>query len=223
MEEMVAAARARGLSYYAVTDHAKNMPMQRMTDAKMLAQRDKLRELSAGKMTLLHGTELNIDPSGAVDWDFDFLAGFDICVASIHSHFTLPSPEQTERLVRACENPYVNIIGHPTTRQIGRRAQIDVDWDAVFAAAARTGTALEVNSHPDRLDLPDELILRAKRHGVRFALNTDSHSTQHLLNLRYGVGLAQRGWLTKDDVINAWPLSRLKAFVAAKRRAASLQ
>jgi DNA polymerase (family 10) len=113
----------------------------------------------------------------------------------------------------------VNIIGHPTTRQIGRRAPIEVDWDAVFAAAARTGTALEVNSHPDRLDLPDELILRAKRHGVRFALNTDSHSTVHLANLRYGVGLAQRGWLTRDDVINAWPLSKLRAFVAAKRRA----
>jgi DNA polymerase (family 10) len=219
LEEMLAAARDRGLKYYAVTDHAKNLPMQRMTDAKMLAQRRKLRALAAGSgMDLLHGTELNIDPDGSVDWDAGFLSGFDICVASVHSHFNQSSGELTRRFVRACENPYVNVIGHPTTRQIGRRAQIEPDWDTVFAAAGRTGTAMEINSHPDRLDLPDELILRAKRHGVRFAINTDSHSTLHLGHLRFGVGLAQRGWLTKADVINAWPLSRLCAFVAAKRR-----
>src|SRR6185503_11166090 len=111
----------------------------------------------------------------------------------------------TQRLIRACENPYVNIIGHPTTRQIGRRAPIEPDWDAVFAAAARTGTALEINSHPDRLDLPDHLILRARHHGVRFAINTDSHAATHLAHLRYGVGMAQRGWLTASDVITAWP------------------
>ena len=170
-------------------------------------------------MELLHGTELNIDPDGDVDWDADFLAGFDVCVASVHSHFNQSPEELTRRLVRACENPYVNIIGHPTTRQIGRRAPIDADWDAVFAAAARTGTAMEVNSYPDRLDLPDELILRAKRHRVKFAIDTDSHSTVHLGHLRFGVGLAQRGWLTKDDVITAWPLPKLRTFVARKRRA----
>jgi len=217
LEEMVAAARARGLRYYAVTDHAKDLPMQRMTDAKMLAQRDRLRGLPAGRPTLLHGTELNIDPDGGVDWDADFLAGFDVCVASVHSHFNQSPDELTRRLVRACENPYVNIIGHPTTRQIGRRAPIEPDWDAVFAAAARTGTAMEINSHPDRLDLPDHLILRAKRHGVRFAVDTDAHAATHLAHLRYGVGLAQRGWLTADDVINTWSLTKLRAFVRAKR------
>ena len=219
LEEMVAAAAARGLRYYAVTDHAKDMPMQRMTDAKMLKQRDQVRRLSPyQKMELLHGTELNISPEGEVDWDADFLAGFDICVASVHSHFTQPSGEMTARLIRAIENPYVNIIGHPTTRQIGRRPPVEADWDAVFAAAGRTGTAMEINSHPDRLDLPDELILRAKRHGVKFAVNTDCHSTVHLGHLRFGVGLAQRGWLTKDDVINAWPVAKLRSFVAAKRK-----
>jgi len=220
LEEMLASARARGLRYYAVTDHAKNLPMQRMTDAKMLKQREHLRALAGeGRMELLHGTELNIDPDGDVDWEADFLAGFDVCVASVHSHFNQSPEALTRRLIRACENPYVNIIGHPTTRQIGRRAPIDADWDAVFAAAARTGTAMEVNSYPDRLDLPDELILRAKRHGVKFAIDTDSHSTVHLGHLRFGVGLAQRGWLTKDDVITAWPLSRLRTFIARKRRA----
>lgn len=221
LEEMLAAARARGYRYYAVTDHAKNMPMQRMTDAKMLAQRKKLQALAGdGKMALLHGSELNIDPDGAVDWDADFLAGFDICVASVHSHFTQTPAELTNRFVRACENPYVNIIGHPTTRLIGRRKPVEPDWDAVFDAAAATGTAMEVNAFPDRLDLPDELIMRARERGVRFAINTDSHSTVHLDMLRFGIAIAQRGWLTPADVINTWTLARLKAFIAAKRRGA---
>ncbi|MEV0274045.1 DNA polymerase/3'-5' exonuclease PolX [Hamadaea sp. NPDC050747] len=217
IEKMVAAAIDRGLEYYAVTDHAPNLVMQRMTTEKMLAQRDLLRSLDAGSMTLLHGTELNIDPIGQVDWDGDFLAGFDITVASVHSHFTLSSPEQTQRLIRACQNAYVNIIGHPRARMIGKRPPIDADWDAVFDAAAATGTALEVNSFPDRMDLSDDLILRAKRRGVKFAIDTDAHSTRHMRNIRFGIGTAQRGWLTVDDVINAWPLDRLRAFVAAKR------
>jgi DNA polymerase (family 10) len=220
LEDMLAAARARGYEYYAVTDHAINLPMQRMTDAKMLAQRQRVRELAAeGPMALLHGTELNIDPDGEVDWDPDFLEGFDVCVASVHSHFNQSAAAMTRRLIRACENPYVNIIGHLTTRLIGRRPPIEADFDAVFEAAAATGTALEINSYPDRLDLNDELILRARRRGARFAVDTDSHSTVHLDFLRYGVGTAQRGWLTADDVINAWPLARLREFVAAKRRA----
>jgi DNA polymerase (family 10) len=217
LAEMLAAAQARGLSYYAVTDHAKNLPMQRMTDAKMLQQREQLRSMTAGRMTLLHGTELNIDPDGEVDWDADFLSAFDVCVASVHSHFNQPGKEMTRRFIRACENPYVHIIGHPTTRQIGRRAPVEADWDAVFAAAAATGTALEINSHPDRLDLPDELIWRARHHGVKFAINTDSHSTFHLGHLRFGVAQAQRAWLTTDDVITAWPLPRLREFLSAKR------
>jgi DNA polymerase (family 10) len=216
LEEMLAAAQKRGLKYYAVTDHAKNLPMQRMTDAKMLAQREKIKALAGRKMTVLHGTELNIDPDGGVDWDADFLAGFDVCVASVHSHFTQSAEEMTRRFIRACENPYVHIIGHPTTRQIGRRPPVDADWDAVFAAAGRTGTALEINSYPDRLDLPDDLISRAKRHGVTFAINTDSHSTVHLGHLRYGVAQAQRAWLTVDDVITAWPLTKLRAFLRGK-------
>ncbi len=217
LEDLVAAAGGRGLRYLVVTDHAKNLPMQRMTDEKMLAQRARVRALAAGRLTVLHGTELNIDPEGGVDWPPEFLAGFDLCVASVHSHFTQSGDALTRRFVRACENPYVNVIGHPTTRQLGRRPPIEPDWDAVFAAAARTGTAMEINSHPDRLDLPDELVLRARRHGVRFAINTDAHATTHLANLRYGVGLAQRAWLIAEDVINTWPLSRLRAFVSAKR------
>ena len=165
-------------------------------------------------MRVLHGAELNIGPEGEVDWPAEFLAGFDLCVASVHSHFNQDREALTRRIVRACENPHVHIIGHPTTRLIGKRPAIDVDLDAVFAACARTGTALEINSHPDRLDLRDEDILRARRHGVKFAVDSDAHAVVHLANLRYGVGVAQRGWLTKDDVINAWPLTRLRRFLA---------
>src|SRR5690606_17781198 len=148
LEDMVAAAHARGLEYYAITDHAPNLVMQRMTDEKMLAQRARVAELQARypDLALLHGTELNIDPDGGVDWDADFLSGFDVCVASIHSHFNLDRDAMTRRLVRACENPRVHVIGHPTARSIGRRPPVDADWDEVFRCAARTGTALEVDS-----------------------------------------------------------------------------
>jgi DNA polymerase (family X) len=216
LERMLEAAAARRYAYYAVTDHAPNLYMQRMTDEKMLAQRGQLRALQARfpKMRLLHGTELNIDPDGGVDWDEGFLSGFDITVASVHSHFNLSREDMTRRVIRAMEHPEVNIIGHLTTRKIGARDPIDLDLDAVFATAARTGTALEINAYPDRLDLKDEHVLWARKHGVRFAIDTDSHAVPHLDLLRYGIGTAQRGWLTEDDVINAWPISRLRRFLA---------
>jgi DNA polymerase (family X) len=218
LEEMVKTARARKLKYYAVTDHAELLYMQRMTRDKMLAQRKRLAQLGrGGDMVLLHGTELNIQPDGSVDWDEDFLADFDVCVASVHSHFNQSREEMTARIIRAIEHPYVNIIGHPTARQIARRPPIDYDMEAVFDAAARTGTALEINSFPDRLDLRDEHVRWAGEHGVKFAIDTDAHATGHLGNVRFGVGTAQRGWVGKADVINTWPLTRLRKFLAKRR------
>ncbi len=216
LEEMVAAAASRGYSYYAVTDHAPDLAMQRMTDEKILEQRDRLRRLQSEypKMTLLHGSELNIDPDGGVDWPEEFLAGFDITVASVHSHFGQSREQMTRRVIRAMENPRVDVIGHPTGRLIGKRPAIELDFDEVFKAAARTGTAMEINSFPDRLDLKDEHILWGRRQGVRFAINTDSHAPVHLPLMRFGVATAQRGWLTKDDVINAWPLQKLRRFLS---------
>jgi DNA polymerase (family 10) len=220
LEEMVMTARARGYEYFAVTDHAPNLFMQRMTIEKMLEQREQVAALAARlagdgghPMTLLHGTELNIAPDGSVDWPEDILAEFDVCVASVHSHFDQPRAEMTRRFLRACENPQVHIIGHPTTRRIGKRPQVDVDFAELFRACAETGTALEVNSHPERLDLPSDHIKAARDAGVKFAIDTDSHATGHLDFLRYGVGTAQRGWLRADDVINAWPLEKLKEFL----------
>jgi len=219
LEQMIETASGLKYAYYAITDHAPNLYMQQMTDEKMLSQRAQVRKLQAKypKMTLLHGSELNIDPTGEVDWPPEFLEGFDVCVASVHSHFNQSKDDMTRRIVRACENPFVNVIGHPTARMIGKRPGIEFDLDEVFEAAARTGTALEVNSFPDRLDLRDEHILWARRHGVKFAIDTDSHSTVHLGFMRFGVGTAQRGWLTKDDVVNAWPLAKLRKFIEQKR------
>jgi DNA polymerase (family 10) len=225
LADMVTTARARGYAYYAITDHAPNLFMQRMTEEKMLAQREQVRRLgeqlaaeaesSGGEpMVLLHGTELNIAPDGSVDWPADFLAGFDLCVASVHSHFDLPKAQMTRRFITACENPHVNIIGHPLTRKFGRRPPVEVDLPELFRACARTGTALEINAHPARLDLPSAHIRAARDAGVKFSIDSDAHSTGHLANMTYGAGTAQRGWLTTADVINTGPLDQLTAFLA---------
>jgi histidinol phosphatase-like PHP family hydrolase len=218
LEGMIAAAEARGYEYYAVTDHAPNLVMQGMTDEKMLAQRDQLRALAdTTGMVLLHGSELNIAADGSVDWDEDFLSGFDICVASIHSSFEQDWATMTKRFVAAAENPRVNIIGHPLTRKVGRRPPVQVDLDALYAACARTGTALEVNASPDRMDLPPEHIAAARDAGVKFAVDTDAHSLVDLTNMRYGVAAARFGCLTTEDVINAWPLDQLDEFLRKGR------
>ena len=215
LEAMVAAAAGHGYDYYAVTDHAPNLFMQRMTLEKMLAQRKQAAALDGrhGGMRVLHGTELNIDPDGEVDWPPEILREFDLTVASVHSHFTQPRDEMTRRLIRAAENPYVSILGHPSGRKIGKRDPVDADWDAVFAACARSGTAVEIDAYPDRLDARDELVRTGLRHGAKFAIDSDAHAIVHLAFLRFGVGTAQRGWLTAADVINTWPADRLTAFL----------
>jgi DNA polymerase (family 10) len=215
LEDMVAAGHARGYAYYAVTDHAPDLAMQRMTLDRALEQRQQVAKLRQHypDMRLLHGTELNIAPDGSVDWPGEVLRDFDVCVASVHSHFGMTRDEMTRRFITACENPYVDIIGHPTTRKIGKRPSVDADWDAVFRAAARTGTAMEIDSYPDRSDLPADLVRLAKHHGVKFSIDSDSHAIPHLSHQRFGIGIAQRAWLTTDDVINTWPLERLLAFL----------
>jgi DNA polymerase (family 10) len=219
LQEMVVAAQSRGYRYYALTDHAPLLSMQRMTAEKALEQRAAVRTLEERtKMALLHGSELNIQQDGSVDWDEEFLGQFDVLVASIHSHFEMPRVEMTKRLVRAIEHPCVNIIGHPTARRFGKRPSIDFDVDEVCKAAARAGTALEINSQPERMDLPDDVIRAARSYGVKFAISTDSHATTHLDFMRLGVGNAQRGWVARDDVVNAMSLRDLKRFLAKGRR-----
>lgn len=211
LEEMVAAARKRGYEYFAITDH---VPLASM---RALAQRQRIRELEPGAgLTLLHGTEVYIQPDGSLGWEDEFLAGFDIVVASVHSYFEQPRTEMTARLLRAIEHPRVHVIGHPTNRGIGRRPPVDVDLEAVFRAAARTGTALEVNGFPDRLDLDGEVIRWARSFGVRFAIATGAHAVSQLDNVRFGVATAQRGWAAPGEVVNTWPLDRLRRFLGTR-------
>src|ERR1700722_3247378 len=184
LEDMVAAAEARGYQYYAVTDHAPNLVMQQMTDEKMLMQRAAVAALQQRVgLALLHGTELNIAADGSVDWDADFLDGFDLCVASVHLSFDQDRATMTSRFITAVENPYVNIIGHPLTRKLGRRPPVDVDLAVLYEACARTGTALEINASPERMDLPPEDIRAAREAGVKFSIDSDAHALGDLDNI----------------------------------------
>jgi DNA polymerase (family 10) len=222
LEEMVAAAKAHRYEYYAITDHAPLLATERMTTEKALKQRKRIRELERSEgVALLHGTELTIRPDGALDWDEAFLSTFDIVIASVHSRFHQSREQMTARLLRAIEHPCVHIIGHSSACVIGPRPPTDLDYDTVFRAAARTGTALEINAFPARLDLTGELVRRARHFGVRFAVSTDAHAVPHLDYLRFGVGTAQRGWAGPQDVINAYPLGLLRRFLAAKRQTLS--
>jgi DNA polymerase (family X) len=221
LEEMLDAAAARGYAYYAVTDHAAELlTMHRTTKEGFLEQRARIAKLQKRypKMAILHGVELNIYPDGRVDYPDEFLARFDITVASIHSHFNLDSDAMTKRLLTVMENPFVNIVGHPTARLIGKRPPVEFDMEAVCAAAAKTGTAMELNGFPDRLDLRDDHLRLARAAGATVSIDTDSHAVGHLGHMRYGVGTAQRGWITKGAVLNTKTPKQLLAFVERKRR-----
>jgi DNA polymerase (family 10) len=217
---MLEAAAERGLEYVAITEHGEDLAINGLSRAEVRAERS---ELDAYRerfpdMTILHGAELNIGPGGELDYDTDFLLEFDWSVASVHSQFDLPRDEQTARLIRAIEHPAVNAVGHLTGRMIGRRPGIEIDADAVFAAAAATGTALEINCHLDRLDVPAELLRRARTvEGLKFVISTDSHHTTEFANLRWGVKNARRGWVAKAQVVNTWPRARFMKWAAKKR------
>ena len=221
MTEMLDAAVARGLEYVALTDHAEDLVINGLSRGEVLEERAEIeaQRLRIPDLTILHGAELNIGPDGGIDYDPEFLAGFDFGVASIHSHFDLPQAQQTERLLSAIANPAVNVIGHPSGRKIGRRPGAVFDADAVFAAAAETGTAIEINCHLQRLDLAAPLIRRAMTHSeLMFSIATDSHHTTELANLRWGVAQARKGWVPASRVLNCLTMPEFGAFVAQKRR-----
>jgi DNA polymerase (family 10) len=220
LAEMVAAVAERGLDYVAITDHAEDLVINGLSREEVLAERAEIDALSHvhPDLTILHGAELNIGPQGGVDYDDEFLSGFDWCVASVHSHFDLPREVQTERIVRAMEHPSVNAIGHLTGRRIGRRPGIELDLDAVFAAALRTGTALEINSHLDRLDVPSDMLFLARGlQDLVFVISTDAHHTTELNNVRWGVLNAARGWVDSERVANTWNTTRFLEWSRSKK------
>jgi DNA polymerase (family 10) len=212
---MVDAARARGYAYVGISDHSPSAVVAfGLTSEQALAQRDRIRTLNRTLkgFTVLVGTECDILEGGAMDYPDEVLREFDYVLASVHSKFTLPRKEMTARLVSAVENPYVSILAHPMARLIGSREPIQVDFDTVFAACARTGTAVEVNAGPTRMDLTGPQARAAKAAGCVLAVDTDAHASGELAAMRFGVGTARRGWLTAADVVNAWPVERVRAF-----------
>jgi DNA polymerase (family 10) len=219
LRAMLAGAAARRYEYVAITDHGEGLSINGVTREDLIGQRgaiDELRSEHPG-LVVLQGAELNIAPDGSVDYDPGFLATLDWGVAGVHSHFVLDRRGQTERIVEAMRNPAVNVIGHLTGRRIGRRPGIDLDFDAVLAAAEETGCAIEINSSLDRLDAPPELLRRARGSDVVFVISTDAHDSRELGNTIWGVRAARRGWVDRVRVANTWPAERFLAWAAAKR------
>ncbi len=220
IEQMIQAARARGYRYMAISDHSGGLGIARgLTPERLRAQRAAIREVAARypDIRVLAASEVDIRADGAMDFSDEVLAELDLVIGSIHSAMNQSPAEATARLLRAVENPHVDIIGHPSTRIVGGREGVEFDRVAVFAAAARTGTAMEVNANPSRLDLRDADIRLALEAGVKVTIDTDAHAVDHLDLMEYGVRTARRGGARREDVWNAAPLEELTAWLDRER------
>ncbi len=219
IEEIAKKAIEMGYKYVAITDHSKSLKVANGLSEEDLERRnyeiDKLNEKFKGKIKILKGAEVDILPDGSLDYPDEILKELDFVVAAIHSRFT---QDNTERILKAINNPYVNAIAHPTGRVIGQRDGYPLDLEKVMKAAAETGTALEVNSYYNRLDLKDAHCRMAVKFGVKLVISTDSHHVDHMWMMKLGVGTARRGWVEKKDVVNAGSLRELQRFVKEKRK-----
>jgi DNA polymerase (family X) len=229
IEEMAEAARQLGHQYIAITDHSKAVTVANGLDEKrMAAHIKKIHAMNEGELGIrvLAGAEVDILKDGSLDYSDEILAQLDVVVCSVHSYMNLNRAGMTERLLAAIENPYTQIIAHPTGRLLLRRDPFDYDMEKVLEACAKHGVAMECNSYPDRLDLKDVYLRMCKERGVNVVISTDSHNTANLSFIRYGVTMARRGWLEKKNVINTLPAAeflqalRPKAGAAHKKRAA---
>jgi len=213
MLDMAKAAIKRGLKVITFTDHsvslgvANGLSIER--HKQQAAEIKKIQKQLGDEILILHGSEVEIKADGSLDYPDEFLASLDLVVASLHSSLRQPREKVTQRLLNAIRNPHVDIIGHPTGREIPDREGADLDMDAVFQAAAESGVALEINAHPSRLDLDDAFARRAKDLGVHISINTDAHAEDGFDVLHYGIATARRAWLEPKDVINTWTPKKL--------------
>ncbi len=217
IEEMAIFAKKMGYKYIAITDHSKAVKVAGGLDEEaLLRQIEEVKKISKrlSGIEVLAGVEVDILPDGKLDIDDDVLAKCDVVVAAVHSRFNMPKDEMTRRIIKGISNRYVNILAHPTGRIINEREPYEVDLEAVIDAAKKNNVALELNAYPDRLDLRDVHCRQAKEAGVKIAINTDSHAAVQLPNMRYGIATARRGWLEAQDVINTYPLSKLRKFLS---------
>lgn len=217
IETMARTAAARGLKYIAITDHTKRLAMTHGLDEKRIQEQwkeiDAVNKKLVGKIKILKGTECDILKDGSLDLPDEILAKLDVVGVSVHSFFDMPRAAQTARVLRAMANPHVDILFHPTGRVINRRPPIDIDIDEVIVAAKKTGTILEIDALPERSDLKDEHIRKCVEAGVMMAIDSDAHAPTHFPLLEYGIAQARRGWATKDDIVNAWPVEKMLRFL----------
>lgn len=220
IEEMIQEAIKIGHEYIAITDHTKSLAMTGGSDEKKLlrqmAEIDKINSKLKSqnlKLKVLKGAEVNIMKDGSLDIADEVLEKLDVVGAAVHSHFSLSREEQTKRIIKAMYNPHVDIIFHPTGRIINRREPYAIDIDEIIKEAKKTGTVLEIDAYPDRLDLKDEYIRKCVEAGVKMAIDTDAHAANHLHFLEYGIAQARRGWAKREDIINAWPLKKMLSFL----------
>src|SRR3989441_9248675 len=219
IEEMAEAARELGHQYIAITDHSKAVTVANGLDEKRMAAHIKKIRAANDKelgIRVLAGAEVDILKDGSLDYSEEILAQLDVVVTSVHSYMNLDSAAMTDRLLAAIENPYTQIIAHPTGRLLLRRDPFAYDMERVLDAARKHGVAMECNSYPDRLDLKDTYLRMAKDRGVKIVISTDSHSTTNLQFIRYGVLMARRGWLEKSDALNTLPVDALLAALRPK-------
>jgi DNA polymerase (family 10) len=224
MEEMIDGARRLKYEYIGLADHSPSARVARGLDEKRLEQ--KIREFEKLKRTqadsrpkVLLGAEVDILSDGKLDYPDDILKRFDVVTASIHAAFRQSKDRITGRLLDAIANPHVHIIGHPTTRLIGSREPVEFDFDRIIRAAAEAHVALEINGSPLRLDLNDTMARAAQEAGVMLAINSDAHSVPQLEYVRYGVYVARRAWVQPQNVVNAWPWTKLRRWLSRERAA----
>lgn len=220
IEEMAHAAKALGYEFLAITDHSKALAMTNgLSEERLLKHIENVHRISdkLKGITLLAGSEVDILADGRMDYDDDVLKELDIVIASPHVSLKQDATKGTERMLRAINNRYVNVIGHPTGRLINGREGLPLNLEPIFKAAAETGTAMEINASYPRLDLNDVNARNAREAGVMISINTDAHSTGEFLLMPFGIDVARRAWLTPADVLNCLPLAGLKKFLAAKR------
>lgn len=219
--EMAEGARARGWRYLGLADHSRSAGyaggLSPAAVRKQQAEIDAWNRAHGGSLRLFKGTESDILPDGSLDYDDALLGSFDYVVGSVHSSFGMGQKEMTDRIVRAVRNPYLSILGHATGRLLLARDAYRVDVHAVIAAAAESGVAVEINADPHRLDLDWRHLRYATDRGVPIAINPDAHSVAGLDNVRWGVGVGQKGWLTPEQTVNAWPLERVEDYLAERK------
>lgn len=224
LAEMVRAARARGYTYLAITDHSKSLKLTNGLDEQRL--RAQLKEIdrvnaSLADFRVLKGSEVDILPDGSLDFDAAILRRLDIVIGSVHSRFALDKEQQTQRLLRAIENPYLTCLGHLTGRKLLRRPGYDLEMERVLKAVKRHHKLLEINASPDRLDIDDALAWRARQLGIPLLINTDAHSTREFAFMEHGVRQARRGWQSTDTIVNTRSLPQLLKALAATRSAST--